>query len=90
MITQHQCITITCDECGNDYETDDVTIHFPNLAAAAKHLEQAAWVVSSNRIICSHCALTAECALLGHKPMEHNGYRWCTRCNEDLTRDDQG
>ncbi|MDH6435581.1 hypothetical protein M2158_004058 [Streptomyces sp. SAI-144] len=53
-VNTHTCLTIECDVCGQDYEPDEYTLHFRDLAEARDVASRSGWTVTADRqVICA-------------------------------------
>ncbi len=93
MITERRGFSVTCDECREDYGTD-YTVMFDDADSARRNIESSGWTVTAGRVLCSGCAASATCALLGHHwdewiPVDTEVYqgriRYCEVCNHEDT-----
>lgn len=52
-IKTHTCLTLACDVCRIDYEPDDYTVHFRDVAEARDCTLREGWTVTANgKVIC--------------------------------------
>lgn len=64
-ISEHRCVTVTCDGCGDGW--DEGPWHFTSEKEATDYLAAAGWVVTPRRILCNDCARVADCEATGHQ-----------------------
>lgn len=50
----HQCIEVACTECGEPLG-EDITLHFPSIAAALAGIERSEWQVTDDAVRCYDC-----------------------------------
>jgi hypothetical protein len=93
----HQCVTVSCDDCGDDC-WDEGPLHWPTLEAALEYLGDgpdeevggSGWTITSDLQICDRCTRVRACAAMGH-PMGDwitvkdglGAVRWCG-CGREL------
>jgi hypothetical protein len=51
------CWVVTCDVCENDFDWEDMTVHFDDESELRSELVDAGWVVKpgSNAAVCDSC-----------------------------------
>lgn len=65
-INVHTCVSAVCDTCG-DHFGEEGDLHFPTAEEALNELRRNAWLVTDARLLCSSCALAADCDATGHQ-----------------------
>jgi len=52
-IRSHNCLTVTCDVCGQPYKPDDYDVHFADVAEARDSTRADGWTITADRkVIC--------------------------------------
>ena len=57
--SEHQCVTLACDECGEPFGQDDSPLHFSSRMSAIDYAVQMDWTVGPDRVRCDDCSPSA-------------------------------
>jgi len=93
MLQVRTCVSVHCDQCGNDPDDSGFGAHWPTENAALDAAAAQGWLVGpSGQLWCSACGPVLTCEAQGHdfSPWRHpltldghpapSEYRHCRRC----------
>lgn len=85
-VTEHRCITLHCDACGEAFGYDEGEVHFgvEDSATARNDAAYCDWGITDAGDFCAVCWAQKLCAEHGHVPAIDVAGEYCDRCEEKL------
>lgn len=80
-ITNHTCISLTCNSCGEVFEYDGVRLHFDTLGEAQTTASEHEWVVHNDgTAFCTKTLCSPLCECDDCDDEDCPGYDECPKC----------
>lgn len=87
-ITEQQCISLRCDDCGEPFQYDDMTALYDvdDRVELRNNAADCDWGVTDEGEWCPPCWARKVCERDGHVPAIDVRGDYCDRCEENLTQ----